>query len=334
MNPIMTMCKSCKEEESVGGILEEPDVASRQSAGLRTSKTDSFEEIVMIKDNSGKRSNKVCKDSFLVAPLVVKVREYAVKDVIIDLDDRFLVKNDDRESEVYHVYPLKEINIDDLLKPPSYAEFLKEKVLDERDVKIKEATAKHVEEMKAIDDWKCRQNIKRKRRRKECLESRLRRIKLEEELTEAQMLEIFNKNSKYLMEIKCGKIKSERHQAFHKGGHARWSLNIKVYDGCFSDEIINASLNEIDKMTGLEPKEIILNADYNWKVLLPEFLIKVYFSEVLNLMYEVFFPSQVYMEFFGFSEKNLAEQRMYQTPVRAKDQSDESDYMVFCCFYM
>ena len=33
------------------------------------------------------------------------------------------------------------------------------------------------------------------------------------------------------------------------------------------------------------------------------------------------------MTFFGFSDQTLVEKMMYQTPVRSKDQTDESDGM-------
>ena len=281
---VQARCRRCCKEKA---FVESFDCeghrvfikSKREEAKIHNKEKNSVEEKERSKDRLsisklGKRSYGPCKESSLSAPPQQKLRKLFVKDAIRDLENLEVVDSD-LEVDVYHIIPLKEIDIDELLKVPSDAEVLKEKAFDDSDVQIKEATAKHNEEMKAVDDSMIRHKAKMKMRRKECVESRLRRIKMEEELTESQILTIFYKHSEYLKEIKHGKVECERHQAFMSGGLARWSLNLRVYDGCFSDDLIEVILNAIDKVTGLEPKERILNADYNWKVLLPEFLIKV-----------------------------------------------------------
>ena len=117
-----------------------------------------------------------------------------------------------------------------------------------------------------------------------------------------------------LMDVKNGVINSVRHKAFMKGGHGRWALNEWVFDNVVKEDHLELILDEIDKITdGGDSMQRILNSDYNWKVLLPEILIKVAIKDNYSVNCH-FLLKKVYMEFFDIDQRE-AEQRMHETPL-------------------
>ena len=206
------------------------------------------------------------------------IREYRVKDMITDNVEAEVISSraeEETDDDVYHIIPLKEYDLESLLKGPTVSEVMKDKALDAVDAMIKERSADHILEMKAIDNRQSLERMRQKRRRMRFKENRLRLKLLQADLSKEQILKTFNRHCELLVEIKSGKVYSARHEAFLKGGNVRWSLNMTVYDGFFRDEDIEMILDEIDNKLGLKDVERMLNSDYNWKVLLPEMLIKV-----------------------------------------------------------
>ena len=232
-------------------------------------------------DNRALRTDPSCGKESSPAPKTIKladkyvgIREYSVQDMIKDVLNCSMEETDP-ESEVYHIFPLKEINLEELLKLPSDSEVLKEKELDAKDLEIEQSRIDHNEEMKAVQKSIEKIKMRQKMRRLRFKENHLRRNLLQAELTKTQILETFNKHYEIIIEIKSGKVQTSRSKAFIKGGDERWGLNLIVYDGCFRDDHVTFILDLIDEKTSLTDVDKMLNSDFNWKVLLPEILIKV-----------------------------------------------------------
>ena len=94
-------------------------------------------------------------------------------------------------------------------------------------------------------------------------------------ITESQILNSLQKHKQLLIGIKSGKVFAARHEAYNKGGEAHWLLNERVFDGMVKDEDLEFILDQIDNITGTDPMQKIVNSDYNFKVLLPTFLVQV-----------------------------------------------------------
>ena len=180
------------------------------------------------------------------------------------------------KTDVYFVFKAKLKTLEEILKRPSESEMAEEAAIDALDEGIKESSMNHQLEMKSLDDYMKRQEVKRKLWRQRFKLNRVRRIKLENDLTELEILELLKKHQDLLRGIRDEEIYSVRHEAYKKGGQNRFMLNEKVFDGVFKDSQVNLVLDEIHKIMGQEgTNEKMLNTDYNFMVLLPEFLIKV-----------------------------------------------------------
>ena len=196
-----------------------------------------------------------------------------VKDMIKDTSTTTIKAT---KTDVYFVFKAKLKTLEEILKRPSESEMAEEAAIDALDEGIKESSMNHQLEMKSLDDYMKRQEVKRKLWRQRFKLNRVRRIKLENDLTELEILELLKKHQDLLRGIRDEEIYSVRHEAYKKGGQNRFMLNEKVFDGVFKDSQVNLVLDEIHKIMGQEgTKEKMLNTDYNFMVLLPEFLIKV-----------------------------------------------------------
>ena len=111
---------------------------------------------------------------------------------------------------------------------------------------------------------------------------------------------MFKENKDYLQNIFDGKIKSARHEAFHKSVRTRQALFYTMITDPFTDEQLDWVLEEMSNLWMRDKKEQMDNNEYVWKVLLPECFIKLY------------------MDMFGM-EKDEAETRIGETPLDDRD---------------
>ena len=126
------------------------------------------------------------------------------------------------------------------------------------------------------------------------------RNRLESELTENALRELFCKNKRYLQDVWEGNVESARHEAFHKSGVSRQALYYKMITVPFTEEQLDWTLEEIGKVWMRTDQEKRENSDYVWKVLLAECFIKFY-MDLFNL------------------EKGEAEKRIGETPLSKRD---------------
>ena len=257
------------KDNKLGGANEE--VQQRlQEVGV-TKKTSE-----LIKDGESKRKRKfddtVIPSKITIIPEQLVARDsYIVQDMVKDLDISAIVQ----KSDIYHKFPLREKTVEEILASPEPVEVAKEQALDALDEEIRESQVRHEEEMKSCDAVIAKEKLRQRLRRKRFKENNLRRDQLEAELTEDIILRKFEDLQDLLVKIRKAEVHSARHEAFHRGGSERIALDGKVFDGLLSDDKINLILALIDKLFGFDLQEKILNSNYTFKVLLPEFLIKV-----------------------------------------------------------
>ena len=116
-----------------------------------------------------------------------------------------------------------------------------------------------------LEEWKIR-----------CKKNGLLRIRLEQELTEEKLREMFKENLAYLKGVEEGKVSSSRHQAFYKSVKARHGLYYTMITHPFNDQQLDWTLEEMSQVWMRTKKERMDNSKYVWKVLLPECFIKFY----------------------------------------------------------
>ena len=199
------------------------------------------------------------------------------------------------------------IDLDDLLKQPDQVEDgtkTLDEVLDDIDRDIKHRQEKHIQEMEILE-----KDIEAERKRKE--EARLKRKRnaelrdrLESEVTEYVIKDLFDKNKNYLERVWSGKIDSTRHKAYHKGIRTRQALFYTMITDPFTDDQLKWTLDHISRVWMRDAKEQMDNNEYIWKVLLPECFIKFY------------------MDHFGF-DRAEAERRISETPLKQDYQSSD-----------
>jgi len=206
-------------------------------------------------------------------------------------------------------------DLDELLKMPERpADGSKtvDEMCDEMDKQIAEKQKAHEEEMEKVDiDI---ETMKRKRAEKKARmkENAKRRNILETELTELKLRELFNQNLEYLQGVWIGKVESSRHKAFHQSIRTRHALYYMMITDPFTDQQLDWTLDEIEKVWMKTKEEHRKNNEYVWKVLLAECFIKFY------------------MDTFQVT-KDEAVQMISETPLHKKDRlkdmrgSDESD---------
>ena len=257
------------KDNKLGGANEE--VQQRlQEVGVKKKTSE------LIKDGERKRKRKfddtVIPSKITIIPEQLVARDsYIVQDMVKDLDISAIVQ----KSDIYHKFPLREKTVEEILASPEPVEVAKEQALDALDEEIRESQVRHEEEMKSCDAVIAKEKLRQRLRRKRFKENNLRRDQLEAELTEDIILRKFEDLQDLLVKIRKAEVHSARHEAFHRGGSERIALDGKVFDGLLSDDKINLILALIDKLFGFDLQEKILNSNYTFKVLLPEFLIKV-----------------------------------------------------------
>ena len=199
--------------------------------------------------------------------------------------------------------------IDELLKLPVCSQERgksKDETLDDIDRNIRKRELE--EQQKSAQQ---NQESKVKQKRKEDCQARkkknaLLRNRLEKELSRNLLKAAFQKNLSFLQSIRDGVIKSERHTAFHKSESSRQRLFYMMITDPYTDEQVNWTVDEMSKVWMRSKKEHMDNQDYIWKVLLPEFFIKVY------------------CDWFNV-DKVEAEKMMKETPLHKKDDSSQGE---------
>ena len=193
-------------------------------------------------------------------------------------------------------------DIDDLLKLPKRPDDggkTKEEILDELDAEITRRTKKHDEDMAKVEEEIEEERMKKEERKTRLKEIALLRNRLEKELTETEMRSIFRANLGYLQSIHNGVMPSARHKAFHKSLRTREALSM-ITDP-FTDDQLNWTLEEMSKVWMTNVRDKMDNGDYVWKVLIPEYFLKVYGDK------------------FGVS-RTEAEVMMRETPLHRRDE--------------
>lgn len=199
--------------------------------------------------------------------------------------------------------------IDKLLKLPHFAkegDKEKEEILDKLDLEIKK---KSVEEQQV--NAKFNQEMLEKKTKREEYQARkkkntLLRNRLEKELTKSKLKEAFQKNLAFLQSIHDGATNSVRHTAFHASVISRHRLLYNMISDPFTEEQQDWTLEEITKVWMRNEEERKHNQEYVWKVMLPEFFIKVY-GDWFNV------------------DKKVAETMIKETPLHKRDDSSQGE---------
>ena len=183
----------------------------------------------------------------------------------------------------------------------------KDELLDEIDVRIAERKREHELKIDKLD----RDIASEKKRQQETLCRRKRnalyRIKLETDLTEDVLRQMFHDNLDYLTRISKGQEESSRHTLYHESIRSRHTLLYSMITDPFTEDQLKWTLEEIGKVWLKSKQEKLDNDEYVWKVLLPECFIKFY------------------MDLFSIDKKE-AEKRIRETPLRDDTDSD-SDFL-------
>ncbi|XP_023336287.1 uncharacterized protein LOC111707416 [Eurytemora carolleeae] len=107
-------------------------------------------------------------------------------------------------------------------------------------------------------------------------ENEVYRDKLEKELTISQIKDWFRKNINYLKDIWSGKIQSDRHDIYIAGGRPARDLIFYTILDPFTVDQQDCAFREMEKVWMKTKEEKRENWEYIEKVLLSEFLIKLY----------------------------------------------------------
>lgn len=222
-----------------------------------------------------------------------------MKKKISDLKKLRSVKSTEKSSNNYSG------DVDSLLFLPKRRDIDSDVVLDNLDKEILKKNIKYKEDSAKLDgEIKMVQNMKKDYRRR-LKENALLRNKLAQEVSNAKLKCMFESNLDYLKSIEKGEIYSARHTDFHKSESARQALLYKMITDPFTEEQVDWVLKELKDIWMKNTEDVKKIADYIWKVLLPECLIKIY------------------SDYFRMS-RSEAEKKIKETPLVGESE-DESD---------
>ena len=222
-----------------------------------------------------------------------------MKKKISDLKKLRSVKSTEKSSNNYSG------DVDSLLFLPERRDIDSDVVLDNLDKEILKKNIKYKEDSAKLDgEIKMVQNMKKDYRRR-LKENALLRNKLAQEVSNAKLKCMFESNLDYLKSIEKGEIYSARHTDFHKSESARQALLYKMITDPFTEEQVDWVLKELKDIWMKNTEDVKKIADYIWKVLLPECLIKIY------------------SDYFRMS-RSEAEKKIKETPL-VGEREDESD---------
>lgn len=128
------------------------------------------------------------------------------------------------------------------------------------------------------------------------LENAKLRDRLQEEVSEIVIEELFMQNIEFIEGVYTGTIETDRLMTWKVGGGPRLGLMYRMITHPFTDEQINWTMNLIHKKWIQTKTERIKQNDYLWKVVLPECFLKFY------------------MDFFDV-DRNEADERIRNTPL-------------------
>lgn len=109
----------------------------------------------------------------------------------------------------------------------------------------------------------------------EAIEVEINSLGKVDELNEQHLHYLLMKHKVYLQDIFSGKVSSERHDVYKKGGKARKDLNHHVHLGLFTEEQLDVVM---ETLMSIFCKKHHKYLEYIMKVLLPEALIKIYMN--------------------------------------------------------
>ena len=222
-----------------------------------------------------------------------------MKKKISDLKKLRSVKSTEKSSNNYSG------DVDSLLFLPERRDIDSDVVLDNLDKEILKKNIKYKEDSAKLDgEIKMVQNMKKDYSRR-LKENALLRNKLAQEVSNAKLKCMFESNLDYLKSIEKGEIYSARHTDFHKSESARQALLYKMITDPFTEEQVDWVLKELKDIWMKNTEDVKKIADYIWKVLLPECLIKIY------------------SDYFRMS-RSEAEKKIKETPLVGESE-DESD---------
>ena len=212
-------------------------------------------------------------------------------------------KQHQRQAEVASKRVLKR-SLSDILKLPECSDTGKTKddMLDILDADIARKNKKDEESLAKMDQelivQQQKQDICKARKKKNFVN----RGRLQKEITETKLKKLFAENKDFLQSIYDGETFCVRHVAFHKSETSRQALFYKLVTEPFSDDQVDWTLELMEQVWLKKAEKQKDMGDYIWKVLMPEFLVKIYAN------------------FFGVSQVD-AETMIIETPV--SDNSEE-----------
>ena len=195
-------------------------------------------------------------------------------------------------------------SLSDILKLPECSDSGKTKddMLDILDADIARKNKKDEESLAKMDQelivQQQKQDICKARKKKNFVN----RGRLQKEITETKLKKLFAENKDFLQSIYDGETFCVRHVAFHKSETSRQALFYKLVTEPFSDDQVDWTLELMEQVWLKKAEKQKDMGDYIWKVLMPEFLVKIYAN------------------FFGVSQVD-AETMIIETPV--SDNSEE-----------
>ena len=219
------------------------------------------------------------------------------------------------KSDLYFVFPIKEVTLEELLRLPTPEESAEEERIDRlcislkvRYKEIEERKAQHEKEMEEIDESIVGLKHRDKLRMMRMKENKCRRNMIESEFDISSLKKLCQSNLKYLERIIHREVYSERHEDFVSNGPKRDDLKYKSISSPFTDEQIDEVYKDLKCLMLGSCYKGSTEDEYLEKVLLPEALIKIY------------------MELFGV-EKSAAEIMIAETPLHTADlgSGDESE---------
>jgi len=180
---------------------------------------------------------------------------------------------------------------------------------------LKKAQEKTDKEDRLFQVMENQKREKKKREKEKRKENAVWRDKLQIELTQPMVRELFQLNKAYLSKMWTCETESTRHRTYHScvanRNKMQFSLNpfIRMITDPFSNDQLHWVLEEITEAWLKNPQDKRMDDDYLWKVMLPETFIKFY------------------QDFFGL-DRNEAQKRISETPLDGSGSSeDEADLL-------
>lgn len=225
---------------------------------------------------------------------------FQVENVIKDMEDDVAVA---KKSDMYHVFPLKDESLMKLLEHPSPEETAKEESFEKRCKKISERKKRSDADMERLDISISEEKARHAQWKTRLAINRLRRKRIENELSQPFLEYLLQKNQDYFEKIMRRELYSARYESYLKNGVTRDSLRYLMISNPFTEDQISVCIRELNKK--LEPSfKDQMSTEFVDKVILPECLIKIF------------------MDFFSV-DKELAEKMIDETPLNTVDMGSD-----------